>query len=166
VAIIKKLLSVRNISLGITLLTLGLLATSYCFEYGGGLHPCPLCLLQRYALMVVGAIFLLAAWHNPKRIGLRIYASVGLLFAVGGAIAAGWQVWLQHQPIGTAETCVPGLDYLFAMLPTYKAIAVIFSSPANCAEVTWRLWGVSMPGWSLFFFIILILAALWQIKQA
>ncbi|MGB6976272.1 MAG: disulfide bond formation protein B [Gammaproteobacteria bacterium] len=161
----KRLLSMRNSSLGITLLAIGLLTTSYCFQYGGGLQPCPLCLVQRYSLMVIAVIFLLATWHNPKRMGSLIYASIGLLFAIGGALAAGRQVWLQQQPIGTSDTCIPGLDYLFAVLPTHKAISVILSSPSNCAEISWRFLGISMPGWSLFFFIVIILAALWQIKH-
>jgi disulfide bond formation protein DsbB len=162
----KKLLSIRNIRLGISLLTIALLTASYCFQYKGGLQPCPLCLLQRYLLMAIGVVFLLAMWHNPQRIGSCIYAGIGLFFAVLGTIIAGRQVWLQHQPIDSANTCIPKLDYLFAVLPAHKALSVIFSSPGNCAEITWRFLGISMPGWSLFFFILLIIATLWQIKQA
>jgi disulfide bond formation protein DsbB len=162
----KKLLSVRNTSLSIALLAMALLATSYCFEYGVGLRPCPLCLLQRYSLMAVGVIFLVAAWHNPRRVGLRIYGIIGLLFAIGGAMAAGRQVWLQHQPLGTIDSCIPGIGYLFSILPAHKALAVIFSSSTNCAEISWQLWGITMPGWSLIFFVVLIVAAVWQIKQA
>jgi hypothetical protein len=34
-----------------------------------GLDPCPLCSLQRIAVIAIGVVFLIAAIHNPGRLG-------------------------------------------------------------------------------------------------
>ena len=34
-----------------------------------GLEPCPLCMFQRLGVVILGAVFLLAALHDPKGAG-------------------------------------------------------------------------------------------------
>ena len=45
-------------------------------QYGMGLEPCPLCILQRVAVMAAGVLFLLAALHNPGDRGARVYGAL------------------------------------------------------------------------------------------
>ena len=55
-------------------------------QYGMGLEPCPLCIFQRIAVIVVGVLFLLAALHNPKQTGSRVYALLLLIAVIAGAL--------------------------------------------------------------------------------
>ena len=49
-----------------------------------GLAPCPLCIFQRVAVIVVGVLFLIAALHNPRGAGARVYGALIALAALGG----------------------------------------------------------------------------------
>ena len=74
-----------------------LLVAAYYFQYVEGLQPCPLCIVQRLAVFLIGVFALLLAVTNVKPATLlnRIFNGSGLASAVLGFIAAGRQVWLQ-----------------------------------------------------------------------
>src|SRR5687768_16843548 len=80
------------------LICAALLGYGYYLQYGQGLEPCPLCLVQRGFFYSVMAVSLLAAAHGPGRLGIWVYSFFMLLFAAGGTASAGRQVWLQHLP--------------------------------------------------------------------
>ncbi len=54
--------------LGTVLIMLGALY----LEHGVGLEPCPLCILQRLAVIGFGLVCLVAAIHGPARTGQRV----------------------------------------------------------------------------------------------
>jgi disulfide bond formation protein DsbB len=111
------------------------------------LEPCPLCILQRIATILVGMVFLAAALHNPGAIGGRIYAVFITLFAAFGVGVAGWQVRLQNLPPDEVSSCGPGFEYMVENFPLKDALSMIFQGSGECAEVAWRLFGLSMPTW-------------------
>ncbi len=115
-----------------------------------GLEPCPLCILQRYAYVVVAAAALVAALMptSGPRVVARIAAWIGIAFAVAGAGVGVWHVWLQTHPPKFAS-CGPSLQYLVANLPLGRALPRIFQGYADCTEITWRLLGLTIPAWSL-----------------
>ena len=53
------------------------------------LDPCPLCVLQRVAVISLAILFLVAALHNPAGRGRIVYAVLLALPALGGAGVAG-----------------------------------------------------------------------------
>jgi disulfide bond formation protein DsbB len=81
------------------------------------LDPCPLCVLQRVAVIGLGVVFLLAALHNPQGWGRRVYAVLVLLFAGDGAAVAGWHWHLQNLPASEVPACGPGLNYMLENFP-------------------------------------------------
>src|SRR4051794_31920586 len=76
-----------------------------------GLEPCPMCILQRYALISIGTIALVAAIHGPRAWGLRIYSGLIVLFAIVGGGVAMRHSYLQHFP-PKVETCGADLGFL------------------------------------------------------
>ena len=56
-------------------------------EYRLFLDPCPLCSLQRLAVIVLGLVFLAAAGPDPGRPGGRVYAGLLALAAAKGLLA-------------------------------------------------------------------------------
>ncbi len=130
-----------------------------------GLEPCPLCILQRYAYVVVAAAALVAALlpSSAPRIAARIAAWVGIAFAVAGAGVGVWHVWLQTHPPKFAS-CGPSLQYLVANLPLGRALPRIFQGYADCTEVTWRFLGLTIPAWSLLCLLGLA-AVLWGAQR-
>lgn len=125
-----------------------MLGFAYYLQYNSGLQPCPLCIVQRLIVAILGITFLTAAIHNPGRRGARRYGVLLLLVAVTGAVAAGYQVWLQSLAQDTGAFCLPPLDYLLGSFPLTEAITMILKSPGGCGEIQWTFAGLSIPAWT------------------
>ncbi|MCP5091324.1 MAG: disulfide bond formation protein B [Gammaproteobacteria bacterium] len=126
------------------------------------LDPCPLCVFQRIATILLGFIFLLAALHNPDRLGARVYAFLVLLAAGGGVGVASWHVYLQNLPTDKVPSCGPGFEYIMENFALFDALGLIFQGSGECAEVVWRLLGLSMPTWVIIGLGGLGIAGIWN----
>lgn len=130
-----------------------LMAIALYFQHVMLLEPCPLCILQRVAVIAIGIVFLVGAIHDPARSGRRVYAALSLLIAATGAVIAGRHVWLENLPEDQIPACGPGLEYILDTFPLMQALEVILRGSGECAEVAWSLFGISIPGWTLIAFI-------------
>ena|SRR5208283_5020608 len=137
----------------------GLLAFALYLQFYELQDPCPLCIFQRVAFIALMIVFTVAAIHGPARVGTYIYSF--LLFIItflGGSVAAR-QVWLQHLPEDRVPACGPGLDYMLDRFPLTLVLQKIFKGSGECAEVSWRFWGLSIAEWSLIWFILFTVLA-------
>ena len=81
-------LPARIAYLALSITALGLLGFGLYLQHGVGLEPCPMCIMQRYAFLVVALLALLGGVHGPKRRGSRIYAAlIGVAALTGASIA-------------------------------------------------------------------------------
>ena len=145
---------------------LGLLAFALYLQYVEQQEPCPLCILQRVAFIAMMAVFLIAALHGPRRRGSIVYSSLLFLAAGFGAAIAARQVWLQHLPASQVPACGPGLQYMLEQFPLTQALQKILAGSGECAEAGWRFLGLTIAGWSLAWFVVLGLYALFIAMQA
>lgn len=122
-------------------------------------HPCILCVLQRYVWMAIVVVTVLNCLHRPKVAGQWFYCVIGWLFAGLGAGLASRQLYLQSLPPSTPETCIPNLNFLFQTRPIMEALRVAVQGSADCGKVHWQFLGVSMAGWSLA--LLIIIMVLW-----
>lgn len=122
-------------------------------QFTQDLEPCPLCILQRYAFMLV-ALWAGIAAALPSVRASRMAASLGVLCALIGAGIAAWHVKLQLFP-PEVTACGPGLAYLLAELPLGRALPRIFQGGGDCSVVDWSFLGLSMPAWSLVWLVVL-----------
>ena len=113
------------------------------------LEPCPLCIFQRVAVIVVGVIFLAAAIHNPGTKGSRWYLGLLWLAVLGGALIAGRHIWIQAQPPGSVAACGASLDYLLEIMPVTDVITKVLTGSGECGKIDWRFLGLTMPWWVL-----------------
>jgi protein dithiol:quinone oxidoreductase len=130
-------------------------------QHGLGQEPCPLCILQRFAMIALGVFFLAAALQNPGRLGQRLYGVLQLAAAGAGIAVAGRHVWLQSLPADQVPACGPGYDYLMENFPLLDAFSVIFRGSGECAKVDWALYGVTLPQLTLAAFAGLFLGVLY-----
>ena len=149
-----------------------LLATAYYMEYVMELLPCPLCIIQRFAFLLIGLVCLAAVLHNPqprngrsRSLAARGYALGVSLLSIFGAATAGRQVWLQHQPSDQLPSCLPSLDYMVDVLPVFEMLTLLFSGTADCAKVTWTFLGLSIAECTLLAFIGFALFGLVQLLR-
>ncbi|WP_339488901.1 disulfide bond formation protein B [Pseudomonas sp. EL_65y_Pfl2_R95] len=158
-----SLASPRSLFLFAFLGCVALMGGALYLEHVVGLEPCPLCILQRIAVIAFGVFCLIAAIHGPGRTGQRVYAFLALLSALIGAGTAARQIWLQSVPADQLPACLPSLEYMMDALPFQEIIRVVLHGSADCAEVNWTLFGMSIPEWSLLAFIGMIIFTLLQL---
>jgi disulfide bond formation protein DsbB len=138
-----------------------LLGFGYYLQHVQGLDPCPLCLVQRgffYAVMIVLAA---GALHAPARAGRIAYGGFAAVLALGGVAAAGRQVWLQHLPPDKVPACGPDLYFMLENFALSRTLGTLIKGTGECAVVDWTFLGLSIAEWSLGWFAIFFLGALW-----
>ncbi len=131
-------------------------------QYSLMLEPCPLCILQRIAVVGMGLVFLLAALHNPSGVGRFVYTLLLVVPMSLGAIVAGRHAWLQMMPEDQVPACGPGLDYMWENFPLADVINMVFRGSGECADVDWQLLGLSMPAWVFIAVIALGSVGIWN----
>lgn len=124
-------------------------------QYVVGLEACPLCILQRAALITLGFVFAAAALHAPRGAGARVYAVLGSLAALTGMGISGWHVRLQNLPPSEVPSCGPGFDYIMDSFGWLGGLRMIFTGSGECAVVNWSFLGLSMPAWVFLWFVAL-----------
>ena len=64
-------------------------------------------------------------------------------------------VYIQNMPADQVPACGPGLDYMLDAFPLFEAVRMVFTGSGECAEIVWQFLGLSMPAWTLIWFVIL-----------
>jgi disulfide bond formation protein DsbB len=126
------------------------------------LDPCPLCVLQRIAVIGLGIVFLIAALHNAQNWGGRVYAGLVALIAAAGIGVASWHVHLQNLPPDEVPACGSGLNYMLDNFPLADALKMVFEGSGECAEVVWRFLGLSMPTWVVVILLVTGVCGVWN----
>ncbi|WP_223415423.1 MULTISPECIES: disulfide bond formation protein B [unclassified Pseudomonas] len=141
------------------------LGVSYYLEYAVGLKPCGLCLLQRFCLTILTGGCLMAAVHGPGRVGSFLYWLLGLLCSLAGTVTAWRQVLLQGDPVQQLSVCSLSLADPFASTPLVYVVQQMFKGTAECAQISWTLFDLSLPEWSLLFFIAMTILSVYQLLR-
>jgi len=150
----------RRVLAGVAAVGVAMLAFGLYLQHVVGLNPCPMCIVQRYALIGVVVVSALATLA-PRRGVWLAGSGLGIALAGFGAFVAARQSWLQWYP---PETVSCGRDFygMIATFPLERAIPMIFRGSGDCAAVDWTFLGGSIANWSFVAFvaIALVLAAL------
>lgn len=158
-----SLASPRSLFFLAFLACLAMMGGALYLEHVVGLEPCPLCIVQRMCVMAFGLFALLAALHNPGRGGRRAYAGLTFLSAAAGAAAACRQIWIQNTPPDPMASCMPSnFDYMLENLPFQEFVSRVLHGTADCAEVTWTLFGMSLAEWCLLAFVGMVIFSAYQ----
>ena len=155
--------SFRSLMLFGVLACASLLGYALYVEHHMFMLPCPLCMLQRFVFVAIGAVGLLAAWHAPVSRWLRGAYGLGLaLLCASGAGVAARHVWLQSLPADQLPSCGGmGLSYMVDSLGVIDALAQSMAGSSECAKIDWTWLGYSMPAWTLLCYVLLGVGALW-----
>ena len=130
-----------------------------------GLEPCPLCIFQRVGVIAVGILALIALIHNPATFGQTIYSALGISACVVTIGIAGRQLWLQSLPADQVPACGPSLNYLMDVFPLMDVLQMVLAGDGSCAEVSWQLLGISIPGWVVIGCIPLLIGNLLVLRR-
>ena len=153
----------RRIFVLISVICMGLLAFGQYLQHVVGLEPCPMCIVQRYALVLIVLISGLTAITANRSV--HTGGAMLLLLSAGfGAYVAARQSWLQWYPPDVVSC---GRDFygMIEAFPLQRAIPMIFKGGGDCSKVDWSFLGGSIANWSFLCFggvAIVSLALLWR----
>ena len=128
-----------------------MLAFGLYLQHVVGLEPCPMCIVQRYALVFVALLAGLTAIFSGR--AALVGGSGLLLFSAGfGAFVAARQSWLQWFP---PEVASCGRDFygMIETFPLQRVIPMIFKGSGDCSKVDWTFLSLSIANWSFLAFI-------------
>jgi disulfide bond formation protein DsbB len=153
----------RRVLAFISAVCVAMLAFGLYLQHSKGLNPCPMCIVQRYALIFVAITAGLTAASGKKSI--QILGSLLVLFGAGfGAFVAARQTWLQWYPPEVA-TCGRDFYGMIEDFPLNRAIPMIFKGGGDCSAIDWTFLGGSIANWSFFSFTlfgVLALLLIWR----
>lgn len=125
------------------------------------LMPCPLCMMQRVAFVLIGIFFMLEAICWPRRplaaFILRIGKYLSVFFGIG---LAARHLYIQSLPPGQTPAC--GFDFWGTLSHNgfWGGIWQSMQGTGECATPD-KFLGFTIPMWSMAaFFILLIIAIL------
>ncbi len=113
--------------------------------------PCPLCILQRYALLFI-ALFAFIGAAMPGKRGVTVFEALVVLSAIGGIAAAGNHVYVLANP---SSSC--GVDVLQPIvdgLPLANALPLVFQVSGFCTTPYPPILGLSLAQWALVAFVL------------
>ncbi len=142
----------------LALVCVGMFGYGLYLQHVVGLQPCPMCVVQRYALLGVMLLALLTAAFAQRGVHLAGSTAIALM-ASFGAFTAARQSWLQWYP---PEFVTCGRDFygMIASFPLERLIPMLFSGSGDCAKVDWWFLGLTIANWSFFVFTGMALLAL------
>jgi disulfide bond formation protein DsbB len=158
-----KVKSLRLYSFVPFITTVLLLAYAYYEEYVEYLDPCPLCMVQRLVFAIIGVLFLLTLVKPPQFVLRKVVAVIIAIVSLMGAAVSSRHIWIQNLPPDEVPACGPGLFYMLDTLPFGAVLQEILHGSGECAEVSWRFLGLTMPMWTLVCFIgFVIYTTIWS----
>ena len=150
----------RRVLAAVAAACVAMLAFGLYLQHGVGLEPCPMCIVQRYALILVALVAGVTAALRTRGAHL---AGAGLMVLIAGfgAFVAARQSWLQWYP---PEIASCGRDF-YGMIETFplrRAIPMIFRGSGDCTAIDWTFLGGSIANWSFVWFVIFALVG-WRL---
>ena len=147
--------SPRRVMVAVLLACLGLLAFGLYLQEVVGLVPCPMCIVQRYALILIAVCAALTGATGKKGLQVTGYVAMVVLGVLGAYVAAR-QSWLQWYPPEVAS-CGRDLYGMIETFPLKRAIPMIFRGGGDCSVVDWTFLGGSIANWSFICFTLISL---------
>lgn len=127
-----------------------------------GLAACPLCIIQRALYLALGVVAGLGLALAARPWGARLVALLLAGIAGTGAFVAGYQVWIQR--FAPATKCSPYPTWWEDLVDQAgQAVPLLFKASGLCSDPAWKFLGLSIADWSLCWFSLFLLVALYAL---
>lgn len=143
----------RRVFASIAVVCVAMLAFGMYLQHVLNLEPCPMCIVQRYAMVLIAIVSALAALGRKRWAHLTGGLGV-LVLAVAGAGVAARQSWLQWYP-PEFVSCGRDLYGMIESFPLQRVLPMVFKGSGDCSKVDWTFLGGSIANWSFVCFCLI-----------
>jgi disulfide bond formation protein DsbB len=140
------------------------MAGALYFQHVLHLEPCPLCVIQRVAIVAVGLVALAGALATGAR-GQWLAAVLAGLMAVAGAGVAAWHSWILVFP-PESMSCGRPFEWFHEDFPLATWLPKLFAGEGDCLKMDWTFLGLAIPHLALIAFVLLLAGALLAAREA
>lgn len=140
------------------------MAGALYFQYVLQLEPCPLCVLQRLAIIAAG-LFAAVGLGAAGALGRRLAIALSALAAAAGAAVAGWHSWILAFP-PESLSCGRPFQWFHEDFPLAVWLPKLFAGEGDCLAIDWTFLGLAIPHLSLIAFLVLLGAAAMAARRA
>jgi len=149
------ILTARRALALVCLISVGSMSAGLYVQHELGVEPCPLCIVQRIAYVIAGAVALIGALIGTRIWLMRGLAGLSTLASIGGFGVAAWHTWLiAHPPEGAS--CGRPFAWMLQNFTLEQLLPRIFAGHGDCLTVEWTLFGLSIPQGSMLLFAAMI----------
>lgn len=143
----------KSLLLFVALICIALLGAALYLQYVEHMQPCPLCIIRRYAFAAIAVICVVFSFLPAS--ALRLGSALASLAALAGVGVASWHLWVIAHP-GTSCGIDP-METTLNNIPTAKLLPFLFTADGLCGMPWPPVLGLSIPQWSLIWFLLLAL---------
>ncbi|MDC0948880.1 disulfide bond formation protein B [Gammaproteobacteria bacterium] len=140
-----------------------LIAAAMFMQYGLGWEPCLICHAQRYLLVIIALLLLLALLKLPRWLEGGLAMAVAAVSSTGVALSIR-HLRIQYQPQGIGS-CGAGFEEIFETLPLFQALSSVWQGSGDCSDIDYVI-GVPLSAWMLLVFLAFALCALTALFQS
>jgi disulfide bond formation protein DsbB len=126
------------------------------------LDPCPLCIIDRAVIIILGVVFFIAWIHGPKTFMTKVYGAIAIFLNLIGIGLASRHIWLQNLPKDQVPECGPDLYYMLETLPLFDALKKTLTGSGSCADISWTFANLTIPEQTLLLFVVLLILSVIQ----
>jgi disulfide bond formation protein DsbB len=143
----------------VTLLAFAALCVAWLAQYGGGLAPCELCYLARYAYWVTIAIGIVAIFFSRKPKARKFWLYLLALALLGVVGISVFHVGVEHGWWQGSAACVG--ESTAGMSAEELTNAIMNAPVTRCDEPAFTFLGISMAGYDGIYAALLAWFTLW-----
>ena len=162
--ILKLLAQPRRVLALVSAICIAMLIFGLYLQHVVGLEPCPMCIVQRYMLILVAVVAAATAFAQRNRL-LLVGSGLMALLATLGAFVAARQSFLQWFPPSEAS-CGRDLYGMIETFPLKRVIPMIFKGSGDCTKIDWTFLSLSIANWSFLCFAAIALLGLLMVFRA
>jgi len=145
-----RCLSFRQSMLLVFSVCIAMLCFGFYLQHMGGLEPCPMCIVQRYAIILIAILAIIASATGKSSMQIS-FSWLAIITSLGGAFVAARQSWLQWYPPEIAS-CGRDIYGMIETFPLQSLIPMIFKGSGDCTKIDWTFLGGSIANWSFLCF--------------
>lgn len=149
----------KKINLLACALSLVFVVVAIIMEVFFELKPCAICLVERVLFVMLSIMFFVSFLTFAHKRAYLFFHFVAGCLSLAGMVTAISQSYFQFYPVPFSACGIP-FEHVIKHLPAVGIVKHILNNPYDCQEIGFKLFGLSLPMWTIFCFLFFLIISL------